>query len=188
MDSSATKFPDLKWAQRKDRLFVIIDLPDAEKPNINLKPEGKLTFDCYVKDQKYAIDLDLFAEVIIEDSKWNLKGRNILLNIMKKDQEAEYWPRITKEKMKHPHIKVDWSRYIEEEDENETPENADLMGDFDPEAMNNFGQGDYEDSDDEEEEDEDAPIQAKADLDDLDDEVEADTAPKTADAATDPTS
>ena len=183
MENSEAKFPDLKWAQRKDRLYVTIDLPDVESPNIDLKPEGKLKFSGKVKDTKYAIDLDLFNDVIVEDSKWNLKGRLILLNIIKKDQEAEYWPRLTKEKMKHPHIKIDWDKWIEEEDENAEP-NADMMGDWDPSNMQNFGMGDYEDSDDDEEEEVQEPEEAKADLGDLDDEEEAETAPKTQDAST----
>ena len=179
-NSDAPKFPDLKWAQRTERLFITIDLAGVTDTNIDLKPEGHLTFTGKVKEQKYAIDLDLFKEVITEDSKWNLKGRNVILNIVKKDQEDEYWPRLTKEKIKHPHIKVDWSKYIEQEDENAT--NADLAGgDFDPDQMQDFGMQDYEDSDDDDEEEE---VEAKADLDDLDADEEAENEPKTVDAAT----
>ena len=184
---ASAKFPNLKWAQRKDMIFITIDLPDAKDPVIDLNPVGPvLKFDCTVKEQKYAFTLDLYQEVINEESKWNLKGRNILLNIVKKDKEAEYWPRLMKEKVKNPHISVDWSRWIEEEDEDEPGMNNDLMGDFDPDQMNNFGMGGYGDSDDEEEEEIDQPEEAKADLDDLDDDAEADTAPKTVDAGTSP--
>ena len=179
-----TKFPDLKWAQRKDRVFVTIDLPGATDTKIDLKPDGHLSFSGKVKDQKYAIEIDLYKEVITEDSKWNLRGRNVILNIVKKDQEDEYWPRITKEKIKHPHIKVDWDKWIEEDDENATPDNADLMGDWDPNNMQDFGAGDYEDSDDDEEEEVQDDGEAKADLDDLDGDEEADTAPKTQEAST----
>jgi prostaglandin-E synthase len=188
MDESKPIFPDLKWAQRKDRLFVTIDIPDCEKPVIDLKPEGRLTFNGNIKEKKYQIDLELFADVIIEESKWNLKGRNILLNIYKKDKENEYWPRLTKIKMKHPHIQVDWSKYIEEDEENEQPLNEDLKGDFDPDQMQDFNNGDYEDSDDEDEEEvETKPEEATADLDDMDAEEEADVTekPQTADAGTD---
>ena len=45
---------------------------------------------------EYAFDMELFGEVNVEESKWNTKGRNIIVNITKKDQEAEYWPRLTK--------------------------------------------------------------------------------------------
>jgi hypothetical protein len=48
--------------------------------------------------------MDLFDEVNVEESKWNTKGRNIIMNIVKKNQEAEHWPRLTKDKTKNPHI------------------------------------------------------------------------------------
>ena len=176
MDSSAPKFPDLKWAQRKDRLFITICLPEVQNPNIDLKPEGKFKFNGKVKETKYEIDLDLYGEIVPDESKWNHKGRNIYINVAKKDKEAEYWPRFTKEKMKHPHIFIDWDKWIEEEDENEGG-NADL-GNFDLEGMQDFNMGDYEDSDDEEEEVPGGNEEAKADLDDLDAPAEADTGEK----------
>ena len=49
----------------------------------------------------YAFDIQLFEEVDMEASKWNTKGRNIILNIVKKNQEQEYWPRLTKDKVKN---------------------------------------------------------------------------------------
>ena len=44
----------------------------------------------------------------MEDSRWNTKGRNIILNIAKANTDAEYWPRLTKEKVKNTHIQADW--------------------------------------------------------------------------------
>ena len=52
----------------------------------------------------YGFDLTLFAEVNMDESKWNTKGRNIILNIVKADKDAEYWPRLTKDKVKNAHI------------------------------------------------------------------------------------
>jgi len=46
----------------------------------------------------------MFDAVKVEESKWNTKGRNIILNITKANPEAEYWPRLTKEKTKNAHI------------------------------------------------------------------------------------
>jgi len=37
-------FPEVKWAQRKDRLFVTIELADFENQKIDLTPEGTLKF------------------------------------------------------------------------------------------------------------------------------------------------
>ena len=52
----------------------------------------------------YGFDIELFGEVVVENSKWNTKGRTIIVSLAKKDESAEYWPRITKDKTKNPHI------------------------------------------------------------------------------------
>jgi hypothetical protein len=99
----------------------------------------------------YAFDIQLFAEVDVEQSKWNTKGRNIILNIVKKDASADHWPRLTKDKVKNQHIQIDWSKWVDEDEEDE----AKPVGeDWDGANMNNFNMGGYDggDSDDEEEE------------------------------------
>jgi len=173
--------PDIKWAQRKARLFITIAIQDVENQKIELEPSGRLKFYGESHGTPYSFDLELFKEVIVEESKWNLKGRNIVLNIAKKDQEDEYWPRLTKDKTKNPHIQIDWAKWIDEDDENEAEAPG---GDWDPSAMQDFnmggmgGMGGMEggDSDDEEEEEEEKKeeeAKPKADLNDLDAEEEA---------------
>ena len=183
MEKDTVLFPDLKWAQRSDRLLVTIDLPGATDTKIDLTPEGHLTFTGKINEVKYGIDLDLYKEVNTDESKWNMKGRNVLLNIIKKDTEDEYWPRITKEKMKHTHIKIDWAKWVDEEDQDES---SGMGGEHDPDQMNDFGVGDYEDSDDDEEEEVANNEEAHADLDDMDAEEETENAPKTKEAETEP--
>ena len=51
---------------------------------------------------KFALDMELHKPIVKADSKWNLKGRNVFLNIAKKDkEEEEWWPRLTKDKAKN---------------------------------------------------------------------------------------
>ena len=78
----------------------------------------------------------LFEPVIKAESKWNTKGRNIILNIAKKDKEKdpdEWWPRLTKDKVKNQLITIDWSKWIDPDasDDADQGQNAG-MGDFDP--------------------------------------------------------
>jgi len=55
---------------------------------------------------------------------------------MKKDKSAGFWTRIVAEDQKNANIQVDWSKYIDE-DEEETDGNKGLGGgDWDPEMMN----------------------------------------------------
>ena len=55
----------------------------------------------------------------MEESRWNTKGRNIILNIAKANIDAEYWPRLTKEKVKNTHIQADWAKWVDEDEEDE---------------------------------------------------------------------
>ena len=92
----------------------------------------------------------------MDESKWNTKGRNIILNIVKQDQEASYWPRLTKDKIKNTHIQADWSKWVDEDEEDEAKP---LGEDWNQDNMNAFGGAggmgmDGGDSDDEEEEEE----------------------------------
>ena len=53
-----------------------------------------------------------------EESRWNTKGRNIIINLSKKAKdEEEWWPRLTKSKNKSPFITIDWARWREPDDE-----------------------------------------------------------------------
>jgi hypothetical protein len=97
--------------------------------------------------------LQLFDAVKLDESKWNTKGRNIILNIIKADPTAEYWPRLTKDKIKNAHIQADWAKWVDEDEEEE----AKPVGEeWNEDNMNNFNMGGMQggDSDDEEEEEE----------------------------------
>ena len=63
--------------------------------------------------------MELFDEVVKDESGWNTKGRNIIFNITKKNQDKEYWPRLTQDKTKNQHIQIDWSKWVDEDDEEE---------------------------------------------------------------------
>jgi len=138
----------------------------------------------------YGFDLALFAAVSLDESKWNTKGRNIILNIVKANKEEAYWPRLTKDKIKNSHIQADWAKWVDEDEEDEAKP---LGEDWNEDNMNNFNMGgagaygDQGDSDDEEEEEEHAHgdncahdhghshgAEKNADLGDLDAEEEPD--------------
>jgi hypothetical protein len=72
----------------------------------------------------------------VDSSKWNTKGRNIIVNIVKKDAEAEYWSRLTKDKTKNLHIQADWNKWVDEDEE----DTAKPMGEeWDGQNMQDFG-------------------------------------------------
>lgn len=71
--------------------------------------------------QKYAIDMETFKPLNKEKSAWNLKGRNVLVNLAKKerDDDEEWWPRLTKDKIKNQLITIDWAKWKEPDDEDD---------------------------------------------------------------------
>ena len=82
--------------------------------------------------------MEFFAAIVKADSKFNTKGRNPIITLAKADQEAEYWPRLTKDKVKNSRLTVDWNKWVDEDEADEAPE---VGGDFDPSMMNAFGGG-----------------------------------------------
>ena len=88
-----------------------------------LKPSGN------ANNISYAFDLELFSDVIKEESKWTLNTRNIFLKIKKKTS-GPFWNYLTKDKKKHNFIGVDWMLYCEEDEEEEakTPDFGNMGG------------------------------------------------------------
>ena len=80
--------------------------------------------------------MEFFAKIDKAESKFNAKGRNPIITLAKEDTDAEYWPRLTKEKVKNARLTVDWNKWVDEDEESEAPE---VGGDFDPSAMSQFG-------------------------------------------------
>jgi hypothetical protein len=72
--------------------------------------------------------MEFFSAVNKAESKWNTKGRNTIFNISKEDKDAEYWPRLFKDKAKNSRISVDWSKWVDEDEADNAPE---VGGDFD---------------------------------------------------------
>mmetsp|Transcript_13386 Transcript_13386/g.9460 ORF Transcript_13386/g.9460 Transcript_13386/m.9460 type:complete len:138 (-) Transcript_13386:401-814(-) len=133
---SAKVFPNIKWAQRAENVFITVEVQDFENHVIDLSEDNKLSFSADSHGQKYGFEIELFAEVVKDESRWNTKGRNVIFNLKKK--EAESWSRITKEKTKNARINIDWNKWVDSDDEEEEGDKG-MNKDFDPSMMQNFG-------------------------------------------------
>ena len=137
-----SKFPKLKWAQRAECVLMTIEQADCEGIAIDIdESKNTLNFEATSSGQKYGFSMELFDKVVKDESKWNTKGRNIIINVSKKDKEQEeWWPRLTKDKAKNQQITIDWDKWVDPDDE---PEDDDKggMGDFDPSLMQGMGGG-----------------------------------------------
>lgn len=110
----------VKWAQRKDSLYVTISLPDVKDEKIDVSPTN-LTFTGTSNGSAYQIEFEFFKEIDLEGSVWNVLPQSIQMHLMKKDKEEdEFWPRLLKDKLKEKNgIKIDWDKYVDEDEEDE---------------------------------------------------------------------
>jgi hypothetical protein len=99
----------------------------AVRPTRPTTPDGGKS-----NGKPYAAELEFFAQVNPSDpeSKYEVKPRSIQFHIIKADKEAEFWPRLLKDKGKEKgQVQLDWSRYVDEDE---------AEGGFD---MSQFGAG-----------------------------------------------
>ena len=85
MTETKTQFPMLKWAQRKDRLFVTINVVHSKKPIVDLTDGKRIKYQGTDGTVNYAFDIELYDEISKEESKYTLESRNIFLNLKKKN-------------------------------------------------------------------------------------------------------
>lgn len=117
--TAAALQPQLKWAQRKDKLYLTVDLQDCDSPEVSVTNEdgsGKFEFRGASKGNQYELTVPLMHEIDPDNAQIAKTPRNIFLVVPKKET-GDHWPRLTKEKGKQNHIQVDWGKYIDQDDE-----------------------------------------------------------------------
>ena len=83
MSDSKTQFPIIKWAQRKDRLFITINVVHSKKPIVDLTDGKRIKYQGTDGTVNYSFDIELYDEISKDESKYTLDARNIFLNLKK---------------------------------------------------------------------------------------------------------
>ncbi|KAB2068678.1 hypothetical protein ES319_A08G048100v1 [Gossypium barbadense] len=151
-----SRHPEVKWAERADKVYITVLLPDSKNVKVNLEPEGVFTLSANAgaDNNLYELKLDLYDKVNVEESKISIGVRNIVCVLEK--AEKVWWKKLLRGEGKAPHyIKVDWDKWVDEDEEN-GPGDIDLGGmDFSSfgnmGGMDGSGMDDFEDSSDDEE-------------------------------------
>ncbi|KAL5724178.1 prostaglandin-E synthase [Ranunculus cassubicifolius] len=110
--------PELKWAQREDKLYITIMLSDAKDAKVSLEPQGTFTFSATAggENHLYEMELHLFNNVNVEESKINIGPRSIFCVVVK--AEEGWWTKLLRGDDKTPHfVKVDWDKWADEDDD-----------------------------------------------------------------------
>ncbi|GAB2228814.1 hypothetical protein Droror1_Dr00022945 [Drosera rotundifolia] len=139
LSSSSSRHPSVKWAQLSDKLFITIELPDANDVKVKLEPDGKFIFSATKDGVPYAVDVELLDKINLEESKYHVGLRSIVYSIKK--VEDKWWERLLKQDGKPPaFLKVDWDKWVDEDEES----GAGASG-FDDMDFSKFGMGGSED-------------------------------------------
>lgn len=116
--------PDVLWAQRTDRILLTIEVPDCERPTLDVGNVSDGTG--YVKFRgtnqttgtEYELDLELYGRIDPNGNKMRAGGRNVFLSIQK-ESEGPHWPRLTQSKEKRRNVHCDWNKWKDEDEEDE---------------------------------------------------------------------
>ncbi|KEH24379.1 CS domain protein [Medicago truncatula] len=138
-----SRHPEVKWAQREDKVYITVQLADSKNSKVDLTPEGDFTFSgsAGAGDNQYELKLELFDKVNVEESKISVGVRNIFCVVQK--AESGWWKRLLRGEGKAPHyVKIDWDKWVDE-DEVEEGGGGDVdLGGMDFSKFGGMGGGD----------------------------------------------
>jgi hypothetical protein len=107
------------WAERKDKLFVTIEVQDVQEPKVKVEDSGHLTFSGSSDGKVYSLDLQLHGAVSGTDAKVAVLPRHVII-VLPKAQAGPHWGKLLAGAGKAPHfVKVDWSKYKDEDEEDQ---------------------------------------------------------------------
>ncbi|XP_030463628.1 co-chaperone protein p23-2 [Syzygium oleosum] len=134
--------PEVLWAQRSDRVYLTISLPDAKDVSVKCEQQGSFSFSAVgVQGESFSFSLQLYGAIVAEGCKTKMGLRNIFCTIQK--EQKGWWKRLLKSEEKPaPYLKVDWNKWCDEDEESP----SDLGSDGDDAT---YGGEDDESSDEE---------------------------------------
>ncbi|KAH3680632.1 hypothetical protein WICMUC_000224 [Wickerhamomyces mucosus] len=130
--------PEVLWAQRsnetdetKNILYITVRIADSQNTKIDLT-STHLNIEADSEDTKshYKLNLEFFKEVDPEKSHHHTSGNSIYFVIRKVEKQEEFWPRLTKEKLKYHYIKTDFDKWVDEDEQEEQEATDDFAGGF----------------------------------------------------------
>ncbi|TQS32420.1 hypothetical protein Golomagni_07261, partial [Golovinomyces magnicellulatus] len=133
----------LEWIQlpRQDRRRVQGHPQQGDSSLTFTGPSGTLK-------RKYHVELEFFAQIDPAESKINHTSKNIEIKLQKKDLKEEYWPRLTKDKVRLHNVKTDFDKWVDEDEQDEEAADAGAgmpdmggAGGMDPSLMGMGGAG-----------------------------------------------
>lgn len=143
--------PVVLWAQRSDEsdpakniVYLTIEVQDPINTKVDLSALSlKFSADSSDGNVHYALNLDFFDEIDPEKSIKHEAGNQIRFILRKKKSQAEFWPRLLKEKLKLHYIKTDFDKWVDEDEQEEQVEENDMANFGGPPGMGGAGDLDF---------------------------------------------
>ncbi|KAK9448906.1 protein wos2 [Limtongia smithiae] len=120
--------PEVMWAQRsnehepeKNVIYLTINAIDVSKPSITLTPTSLVYDGKSASGKEYAVTLDFFDEIDVDNSKYTTTDRDSFFVLRKKEAKEEFWPRLLKDKRKVHYLKTDFDKWVDEDEQETAP-------------------------------------------------------------------
>ncbi|XP_050235488.1 co-chaperone protein p23-2 [Mercurialis annua] len=112
-----SRHPEVLWAQRSNKVYLTIALPDAKNVSVKCEADGLFSFSAVgIHGESFDFTLQLYGPVNSEKCRSRIGLRNIICSVRKQDKG--WWKRLLKtEEKPAPYIKVDWNKWCDEDDE-----------------------------------------------------------------------
>nr|URD21392.1 prostaglandin E synthase 3 like protein [Lepeophtheirus salmonis salmonis] len=116
--SSSKCPPKVIWAQTAAKVLVTVCLEDCKDPTVNVE-EKKLFFSGVGGKDKseYEVTMELFDEVVPEETTKLFLDRVIEITLQKKDVNKGYWTRLIQDKKRQHWLSLDFLKWRGESDE-----------------------------------------------------------------------
>ncbi|KAF4397118.1 hypothetical protein CsatB_027656 [Cannabis sativa] len=124
-----SRHPEVLWAQRSDKVYLTVALPDAKDINVKCEPQGLFSFSALgAQGEPFHFTLTLYGTILPEGCKTKPGLRNIICSIQK--EQKGWWKRLLKtEEKPAPYLKVDWNKWCDEDEEESRSDSASEDGD-----------------------------------------------------------
>lgn len=127
--------PVVLWAQRsnesdpaKNIIFLTIEVQDPTNTKVDLTNTSlKFSADSSDGNTHYDLNLEFFDDIDPENSKKHQAGNQIRFILRKRKAQADFWPRLLKEKLKLHYVKTDFDKWVDEDEQEEQPEEDDIL-------------------------------------------------------------
>ncbi|XP_041454127.1 uncharacterized protein LOC121407226 [Lytechinus variegatus] len=106
--------PKILWSQHANSVLLSIQVQDIKHPNVSVTTSS-ISFSAIVEHTEYEFEFDLFSRVDSTNYTMVSAGREFLITLYKESIGIK-WTRLTQTKTKIPYISVDFERWQDDED------------------------------------------------------------------------